>query len=122
MGSARFLGAFKIAGDLWSPESRPLAVKSGCATTPSSDQIAGGGGPFGKLKLETGGEQSPGHYAAALEHKFRLGAHQPRTDFDQPTRGGESDSRAPGSAEGSQEFGIGKRVGRRDVNDSQELL
>src|ERR1017187_789493 len=72
------------------PNSRAIAVSaiadnrliSGRLSAPAIHQVAGGGRPFRKLKLEDGGKKTPGHYAAALEHQFRLGPHQPGADFD----------------------------------------
>ena len=52
-------------------------------------------GHSGKRNSKTGCQKTPGHDAAAFEHEFRFGPHQPGADLDHPSRSGQADRGRP---------------------------
>ena len=77
---------------------------------PLVHQILSRLGPSWELKLEARIEQAPGNYAAALEHQFRLGAHEECADLKQRCRSGEAVRHVPRVAQRGHEFAIGQRI------------
>ena len=82
----------------------------------------GGRTALGKLKFKACREQSTGHYAAALQHQFRLGTQQEGARFDHPTSGYQPEAASPGIAQHAHELVVGQRVGRRQIHRPNPLL
>src|ERR1700761_7824251 len=83
---------------------------------PTSDEIAGGGGPVREGELEASREEATGNNLTAFEDELGFCTHKEGADLKHPRCSGQAYGCLPGFAEDAEKVAVGERIWRGEVD------